>query len=88
MTHNPSSINPYYVLWHDDNNEQVQVIDILKELLTPQEYKGFLKGNILKYRLRAGKKDKFDTIKDIQKAEYYERELAAIEAEESKNENK
>ena len=33
-------------------------LKILKEVLTEEEFRGFCKGNILKYRLRAGKKTK------------------------------
>ena len=41
--------------------------------LTDEEYKGFLKGNILKYQLRLGKKD--EVSKEIEKIEDYKREL-------------
>jgi len=46
------------------------VIDAIKELLTEEEFRGYLKGNVLKYRLRAGKKD--DVEQDIAKAMRYE----------------
>lgn len=35
-------------------------------LISEEEYLGFLKGNIIKYTVRAGKKD--DAVKDIDKA--------------------
>lgn len=54
----------HYELWPG-----TEVIDVLKNTLTPEELQGFLKGNILKYRLRAGKKD--DAAKDLAKAEHY-----------------
>ena len=44
--------------------------DIIRAVLTPAEYKGWIKGSALKYRLRAGKKD--DVQKDINKAEEFE----------------
>ena len=34
-----------------------EAIDIIKSLLTAEEYNGYLKGNILKYTLRADKKN-------------------------------
>ena len=58
----------HYVLWED-----YQAIDLIKNVLTYEEYKGYLKGNLLKYRLRAGKKD--DAEKDLKKAMDYENEL-------------
>ena len=38
-------------------------------LMSKEEYKGFLIGNIIKYVVRAGKKD--DAIKDLEKAKTY-----------------
>jgi len=51
----------------------VEVIDMIKTLLTEEEFKGYLKGNCLKYRLRAGKKDNVE--QDIAKALRYEKWL-------------
>ena len=67
---NPNS--KHYELW-----ENFEAIDVIKLALTDEEYKGFLKGNILKYRLRAGKKniENDNIIKDIGKSIDYEREL-------------
>jgi hypothetical protein len=47
-----------------------EVIDIMMRTLTETEFKGYIKGNVLKYRLRAGKKG--DTLEDISKAYQYE----------------
>ena len=47
-----------------------EAIDYIRSCLTDGEFKGYLKGNGLKYRLRAGKKD--DTEQDIRKALEYE----------------
>ena len=63
---NPNS--KYYELWED-----FEAIDVIKLALTDEEYKGFLKGNILKYQLRLGKKD--DVSKEIEKIKDYQREL-------------
>ena len=41
--------NKHHQLW-----EGTQSLDIMKKVLTDEEYKGFLKGNILKYQLRLG----------------------------------
>lgn len=46
-----------------------QVIDIIRASLTPEEFAGYLKGNVLKYRLRAGEKG--EPIEDLGKAAKY-----------------
>ena len=68
-TKNPQSTN--YELW-----DGFEAIDVLKNSLTEDEYKGFLKGNILKYQLRLGKKDNVD--KEIIKIKDYQAELNNI----------
>jgi protein-arginine kinase activator protein McsA len=47
-----------------------EVIDIIRSSMTTEQFIGYCKGNAIKYRLRAGKKD--DTLQDILKAEEYE----------------
>jgi len=58
---------------HHEQWEGVQSKDIIKSFLTEEEYKGFLKGNLLKYQLRLGKKD--DIKKEMSKIEDYRNEL-------------
>ena len=43
----------------------VQPWTVMQAVLTPEEFKGFLKGNIIKYAMRQGKKDDFDVHKCI-----------------------
>ncbi len=38
----------------------LQPWDVMEAVLTPEEFRGFLKGNIIKYALRQGKKDSDD----------------------------
>lgn len=45
--------------------------EIWKQKLTVEEYRGLMKGNILKYILRAGKKNKQKEIEDLNKAKDY-----------------
>lgn len=60
-----SAIHPqHYKVFPD-----AQALDIIKASLTEEEFKGFLKGNFLKYRLRAGYKG--DIQEDIQKSHVY-----------------
>lgn len=61
---NPAS--KHYLLWDD-----FEAIDVIKLSLTPEEYKGFLKGNILKYKLREKGQDESDRVK----VQDYKREL-------------
>lgn len=56
-----------------------------KGLLTKEEYKGFLKGNIIKYTIRAGEKD--DALMDIVKAMDYLYHLHACLKEEENEDN-
>lgn len=52
---------------------EYECIKVLKAWLSKDEYRGFLKGNAIKYLCRLGKKD--EAVKEIQKAEWYLREL-------------
>ena len=47
----------------------IETIDIIKAMLTEEEFKGYLKGNILKYRERA--EHKGNTEQDYAKAKKY-----------------
>ena len=66
---NPNS--KHYELWND-----FEAIDVIKNILSKDEYIGFLKGNILKYQLRVGKKDNVE--KEMEKIKDYQRELNEI----------
>lgn len=63
--------NEHHLLWGD-----TQSIELIEDFLTKEEYKGFLKGNILKYQLRLGKKD--EVSKELQKIKDYTNELNRI----------
>lgn len=63
-----------------------EVIDIIEHLLTPEEYRGYLKGNILKYTLRADKKG--EAITDRQKSSKYLQWLIEKEIEHESKSNK
>ena len=51
----------------------IEVIDYIKAKLTPEEFRGYLKGNVLKYTSRAGHKD--DAAQDIGKLVWYASKL-------------
>jgi len=50
-----------------------EAIDVIKAKLTPEEYRGYCKGNVLKYVMRANYKEHHD--QDCEKARYYMEEL-------------
>jgi len=50
----------------------VQPWDVMKSVLTPKEFQGYLKGNIIKYSMRNGKKENSD---DLGKALHYMHKL-------------
>jgi len=60
--------NKHHLIWGD-----TQSIELIEDFLSKEEYKGFLKGNILKYQLRLGKKD--DVSKELKKIQDYTNEL-------------
>jgi hypothetical protein len=52
----------------------LQPWDVMEAVLTPEEFRGFLKGNIIKYALRQGKKDS----DDAGKAHHYREKLKEV----------
>ena len=56
----------------------IQPIELMQMIMTPEEFKGFLKGNIIKYTMRCGKKD--DPEKELTKIRRYKQWLDLAEA--------
>ena len=54
---------------HYKGSENIDVIDFLYQQLPFEQFKGFMKGNMIKYPVRAGRKD--DELADIKKARDY-----------------
>lgn len=54
---------------------ELQPWDVMENVLTSEEFEGFLKGNIIKYSLRAGKKEGSD---DAGKARHYLMKLKEV----------
>lgn len=58
----------HYMLFTD-----VESIEVIARSMTVAEFKGFCFGNVLKYRLRAGKKSELATMEqDLKKAAFYQ----------------
>ncbi len=55
----------------------IQPWAVMEAVLTHEEFVGFLKGNIIKYSLRQGKKDS----PDADKAKHYMQKLSEIKGE-------
>lgn len=67
----------HYMLFED-----VESIQVIARTMTVSEFKGFCLGNVLKYRLRAGKKSELATIeKDLAKADFYKELFAKHKGE-------
>lgn len=54
---------------------EVQPWHVMEAVLTPEEFIGFLKGNIIKYSMRAGRKEGSD---DAGKAKHYMQKLQEV----------
>lgn len=68
-----------YELW-----EGTQALDVMKKMLKKAEYVGYLKGNIIKYQNRLGKKQipgmtfEESVRSDMDKIEDYQTELSSV----------
>ena len=54
---------------HYGGDTVYETIKVLRAWLTPEQFQGFLLGNIIKYLSRAGKKG--DALEDLKKAAWY-----------------
>lgn len=62
----------------------IQPYEFMKMKFTPEEYRGFLKGNIIKYIARAGYKQGEAADKDAKKAQWYTEKLVEFLQEQGK----
>ena len=51
---------------------ETEVIDIIQSCLTPEQYEGYLLGNMIKYRMRAGWKNEDKRTEDLDKSNWYQ----------------
>lgn len=54
----------------------IETIEYIKAKLSPEEYRGYMKGSVIKYLSRAGHKD--DVIQDLKKAQWYLNRLIQV----------
>ena len=55
------------------NKGTMECLDVIRACLSNSEFKGFLKGNVMKYMYRKG--DKGDALEDLNKACWYAKKL-------------
>lgn len=68
LNYKASPVNPGHYKLHG-----VECIDVIRAALTPEEFRGFLKGNVIKYNFRAGHKGRASV--DYGKSEWYQHAL-------------
>ena len=56
----------------------MQPWEVMEAVLTPEEFRGFLRGNVIKYSMRAGRKAGSD---DAAKAQHYLQKLREFDEE-------
>ena len=78
MTERETVNHPQHYGGEDNPHE---VIKVLEAWLTPDEYRGFLKGNIIKYLARAKHKGEHE---DHRKAQWYQNRLVEWDQRNSK----
>jgi Protein of unknwon function (DUF3310) len=71
------SANTYQVGGDHYKAMEVEPWAVLQAVLTPEEWVGFLKGNIIKYGMRQGRKEGADD--DADKAKHYMKKLSEVE---------
>jgi len=53
------------------NSNTIETIDLIRDSMETEEYRGYLKGNIFKYVSRYRYKEKENPVKDLLKAQWY-----------------
>ena len=60
----PGNSPPHYTI-----RDGIECIEYIKQVLTPEQFKGYCHGNVIKYQHRHGYKG--NPIEDMEKAEWY-----------------
>ena len=60
---------------HYTADDGIECIDAIEATLTPEEFRGYLRGQVIKYTWRCNYKGK--RLEDLEKAEWYLRRLIA-----------
>ena len=62
---------------HYTRHKDMQPWDVMEEYMNPEEFAGFLRGNVIKYILRY--KDKGSEVEDLKKMVHYAEKLIELE---------
>ena len=60
---------------HYCENGKIECIDALQDAMSPEEFKGFCKGNVMKYLWRSNKKNGTE---DLKKAQWFMNKLVVV----------
>ncbi len=64
LVFDPVNSPPHYTL-----TDGIERIDYIKQVLTPEQFKGYCHGNVIKYQHRHGYKG--NPVEDMEKAQWY-----------------
>lgn len=59
-------------------NKSIETIECIESQLSPEEFKGYCKGNALKYISRSGLKQDNPELDDLLKAEWYLKRVLSV----------
>ena len=68
---------------HYQSDEGIEAIDAIRAALTPEEFRGFCKGNVMKYLWRSHRKGA--KTQDEKKAQWYLNRMVENEAKENEH---
>jgi len=57
---------------------KVEAIDCIESAMSPEEFRGYLRGNCLKYLYRAGRKGEGKAAEDLAKCDWYLQRLRKL----------
>jgi hypothetical protein len=69
----------YQVGGNHYKNMPIAPWDVMATALTPEEYRGFLKGNVIKYAMRSAQGAKEGAERDAAKGRHYMQKLAELQ---------
>lgn len=61
---------------HYKGNKGIETIDFIENVLTKEEFIGYLRGNVIKYQSRANLKGRKE--EDLRKAQWYSNKLVKV----------
>ena len=78
MSNDMDAASSYQVGGTHYKDMPIEPWDVMEAVLTPEEFRGYMKGCYIKYAMRAGHKVGEDVGKDVDKAFHYKHKLSEI----------